>query len=206
MAINPVFYLGIADLSEEIMSGIAGRGFSFPEAQLVECISGYYRLKKTPTDDGKVLVVMAASRLPNDITYKEMFLPPADDWTEFTICAGQGAVGPMADMNMAAIGFTVLGDDPDANFEFYLDALHVSKVTNIKDHPQQSELHLYPNPVGDVLTIPNSTNEDLHWEVFSLSGKELLAGKGSEVKVESLPSGSYLLRLNNGMSYKFSKN
>jgi hypothetical protein len=70
---------------------------------------------------------------------------------------------------------------------------------------QKRVLLVYPNPTNDFLTIENSSNET-NYSILSLSGKVILEGKGKHINVINLPTGTYLLKMNNLIITKFIKN
>jgi beta-glucanase (GH16 family) len=70
---------------------------------------------------------------------------------------------------------------------------------------QNRALLVFPNPTNDFLTIENSSNET-DYIILSLSGKFISEGKGKHINVTNLPTGTYLLKMNNLISTKFIKN
>jgi hypothetical protein len=74
-----------------------------------------------------------------------------------------------------------------------------------------SEFTLYPNPTEDILHISSNTTT-YTWKVYDLLGNPLLQGTSTDseetISVADLPSGAYLLIMNNNetsQSYKFYK-
>ena len=60
---------------------------------------------------------------------------------------------------------------------------------------------IYPNPVIDIINIPNTINtESTTFEIYNLLGQNLLKGNidNSVINVASLPKGIYLLKTTNG--------
>jgi hypothetical protein len=71
------------------------------------------------------------------------------------------------------------------------------------------ELVMYPNPVENILNISSVENTNSLYKIFDLKGQELKSGKlSNEINVSNLPSGMYILEVNDGqqsISKKFSK-
>ncbi len=62
-------------------------------------------------------------------------------------------------------------------------------------------VNIFPNPVIDIITI-NSVNEYQSYEIINLSGNYVLSGNfdsSKSIEVNSLPSGTYCLKLSNGL-------
>lgn len=66
-----------------------------------------------------------------------------------------------------------------------------------------SNLTLYPNPVNDILTIAG-THGEYNWSMINLVGSEVLKGKGNKADLQSLPSGLYILKVED-TNYKILK-
>ena len=59
-----------------------------------------------------------------------------------------------------------------------------------------SSFFIFPNPVSNTLYI-QGVDEYAALEVFNLTGKSVIEGKGTELDVTSLNQGTYILRINN---------
>ena len=59
-----------------------------------------------------------------------------------------------------------------------------------------SSFFVFPNPVSNTLYI-QGVDEYTALEVFNLTGKSVIEGKGTELDVTSLNQGTYILRINN---------
>lgn len=59
-----------------------------------------------------------------------------------------------------------------------------------------SSFFVFPNPVSNTLYI-QGVDEYAALEVFNLTGKSVIEGKGTELDVTSLNQGTYILRINN---------
>jgi len=60
------------------------------------------------------------------------------------------------------------------------------------------DLSIYPNPVNSVLHIENGASEELlRYEIFDMSGVmvQLDPQPSTEINVENLPAGTYLLKI-----------
>jgi hypothetical protein len=71
------------------------------------------------------------------------------------------------------------------------------------------ELLMYPNPVEDILNISSSVNTNTSFKIYDVKGQQLKSGKlAKEINVSNLPSGMYIIEVNDGqksISKKFSK-
>lgn len=105
--------------------------------------------------------------------------------------------------NVNAGGSVNLGDPPgDADKDW---AIVVSKVgsLSLQDNlPNQSRVIVYPNPTKGLLTF----SEKVDATVFDLLGQELLLSRNSEsIDINQFPSGTYIIKLKNGIEYKIIK-
>lgn len=65
-------------------------------------------------------------------------------------------------------------------------------LTGMLSNLNASDLKLYPNPVsGTKLSI----SESVQWRVFTLQGRALNQGNGTEIDVSNLVEGSYLIEV-----------
>ncbi len=67
---------------------------------------------------------------------------------------------------------------------------------------------VYPNPTTATVTINTSKtnlNKPLNWNVFSITGSAVAAGKGDTINMENLASGLYFITINNGKTIKVVK-
>ncbi|TVQ42083.1 MAG: T9SS C-terminal target domain-containing protein [Saprospirales bacterium] len=69
----------------------------------------------------------------------------------------------------------------------------ISSSTTTQLH-QKDLVYLYPNPSSGILNI-SSINDNSNWEVFSVIGKLLKRGKGSQVNIYELGAGVYFIRI-----------
>jgi len=56
-----------------------------------------------------------------------------------------------------------------------------------------SNLKIFPNPAANVLYIQLPEIADLQYRILDVHGKEVLKGAGSEINIEELPDGPYLV-------------
>ncbi|WP_123861771.1 T9SS type A sorting domain-containing protein [Chryseobacterium indologenes] len=64
---------------------------------------------------------------------------------------------------------------------------------------EENKISLYPNPVDTILYIRMSENKNDPYQIYSMSGQLVKSGKfeNKQADVSSLPSGIYLIRINN---------
>ena len=80
------------------------------------------------------------------------------------------------------------------------------KSVGVNEHFVDTDnLRITPNPALDVINISGINSGEL-LQVYSISGKLILEGKGKTVNVSSLQRGLYLLRTRNNRIEKFIKN
>lgn len=58
-----------------------------------------------------------------------------------------------------------------------------------------NDMKVFPNPTTNSFTIETNNNEIQKWELFDLSGKQVLEGKESFGSVESLAKATYILKV-----------
>jgi hypothetical protein len=69
--------------------------------------------------------------------------------------------------------------------------------TGIQSHTNTS-LHLYPNPVKDVMTLVGLKGDAVSFAVYSVDGKLIKSGQTSgEIQLEDLEKGNYILKIEN---------
>lgn len=66
----------------------------------------------------------------------------------------------------------------------------------------KNELIIFPNPVSDVLNLDAKDDKEYYYEIYSMSGQIVKKGKfdNKQTNISELPTGSYLLRINNSES------
>ncbi|WP_292009450.1 reprolysin-like metallopeptidase [Chryseobacterium sp.] len=81
----------------------------------------------------------------------------------------------------------------------------LAKLTNINNESLTTDVQLYPNPVRDILTVSNKTNED--YKIFDMTGKLINSGQLNRgtVNVSRLIEGAYTIQIGNS-SKRFIKN
>lgn len=68
-----------------------------------------------------------------------------------------------------------------------------SKITeNISN---DSEIKIHPNPTSTYINIDSGNEKLISWELYDLSGKNILKGSSNQINVQSLPKASYLLKI-----------
>lgn len=114
----------------------------------------------------------------------------ADDDNTSYVLADVKRINVVADSNGASM--TVVNKDGE-EFAGYKKILFAETETGI-DEMEISSVYVYPNPVVNTLYI-QGVEEGTLLEVYNLAGKTLLQEKGVELNVTSLPSGTYILRI-----------
>lgn len=73
------------------------------------------------------------------------------------------------------------------------------EITQIE---KENKITLFPNPVKDVLYIKATNTKDYYFQIYNASGQIVKSGKfeNAQTDVSSLPSGVYLVRVNNSES------
>lgn len=129
-------------------------------------------------------------------------------YNTFFSAAGNDSTKTISDVNWVNL-FPALGTTPDARLNSNSVAATGADFTNAKFGGQfvaineQAELvnRVYPNPANQKLTIETSSTEHLTFQVITLDGKRVMQGElnGSttEISVEDLPNGIYLLNISN---------
>jgi hypothetical protein len=74
------------------------------------------------------------------------------------------------------------------------------EVREVHEAEKAERLLLYPNPVSDRLFLPLEKD----YAVYSVKGNLVLSGTGTEIPMNNLPEGLYLIRIDN-VSYKVFK-
>lgn len=60
---------------------------------------------------------------------------------------------------------------------------------------QRNLVEIYPNPATENISIVGATGKDVKGQILSLSGKVLITFNGSEVEIDSLSSGTYIISI-----------
>lgn len=89
------------------------------------------------------------------------------------------------------------------NGGFNLNYINLQKtVLGLKGQKSNLHLHLYPNPVNDILTIEGE--KEYEWKVLDLFGEEMITGSGKQADLKSLSPGLYILKVEDS-SFKIVK-
>jgi hypothetical protein len=78
--------------------------------------------------------------------------------------------------------------------------LDCALTTTLEDENISNKLNIYPNPVKDILQLPNNSN----YTISNLQGCTLATGTGEQGDVSTLPQGVYLINIE-GRVAKFVK-
>jgi hypothetical protein len=89
---------------------------------------------------------------------------------------------------------------------FGLDNVTVSNPTGIKEHNENINVDVYPNPARDVLFI--QTSKKISYQLTDVNGKKILEGTSSSVTVihtSSINEGIYILKIFDGFNFSISR-
>jgi uncharacterized surface protein with fasciclin (FAS1) repeats len=84
--------------------------------------------------------------------------------------------------------------------------LETEDPTKLESIKESIQLHIYPNPASDVLTITDESNTEFSFSVFSVEGRLIMIGnsnQGNKVQTDSWPQGTYWLRIEKSGSLPF---
>jgi len=102
--------------------------------------------------------------------------------------------------------FVVVGAELIAK-STYQDALSnwivATDVVGIKEDPIQENFLLYPNPATNILNIQTEGNVVV--DIISLSGEYMINTTQKSIHIESLASGTYIVRLQTNSGYHYQK-
>ncbi len=71
----------------------------------------------------------------------------------------------------------------------------------------QRNIVLYPNPAKDKITISNLPDNQiqLNWKLFDITGQNVKSGNKTEIDIQNLTNGLYILNINNTINLKVMK-
>lgn len=85
-----------------------------------------------------------------------------------------------------------------------------AKLSSIINDESDNQITIYPNPVKNVLFVKiDSDKKNLRADIFSLSGYKVMSEtieNGLSLNLENLPSGSYIIKIDNKHISRFIKN
>ena len=106
---------------------------------------------------------------------------------------------------------------PDRSFEYHFGGLgsnssilldlteNCSEVTDIKEHHDEFELIIFPNPVDNVLKFSIGQNQIVQMSLFDLSGKIVMEfyteGASTSINISDLEKGIYFLQVIDNKNY-----
>ena len=96
------------------------------------------------------------------------------------------------DLQLLAHDGTVLAQEPIAEVQQITFATTPSHPTSVEG-AKASSIILYPNPTQDRLVVQGAEGQTLR--VYDLQGRMLKQAEGTEVQVEDLANGTYLLQI-----------
>lgn len=69
-----------------------------------------------------------------------------------------------------------------------------SEVITLRSSGETNNMKIYPNPASEVVKIISSGTSIPKYEIFDLTGKEVMQGVGTQITVQALPEGIYVLK------------
>ncbi|HRG18608.1 MAG TPA: T9SS type A sorting domain-containing protein [Flavobacterium lutivivi] len=135
--------------------------------------------------------------------------------------AGGNAYERVDSISAAADGSVFLTGMATQNIQFdehqivssgFLYYPYLAKLdTTLLQNPtiDKDEIMLFPNPVSDVLTITFPDTESREVAVFNVLGQKIINANihsSESIDVSSIPTGSYIVKINNGNPQKLIKN
>ena len=104
------------------------------------------------------------------------------------------------------------GQVEDYNINIVASAVHAQAVSEIalSDKLEQTDLKLFPNPVGDILHLAVKEFKNARYKIYNTNGQILISSEKlkDEINVSKLSTGIYILEITNGektITKKFSK-
>lgn len=73
----------------------------------------------------------------------------------------------------------------------------ISKIrTENQSTPGLTDIKVSPNPASSYINIDSGTQKLISWELYDISGRNILNGNSTQINVQSLPKASYILKIN----------
>jgi hypothetical protein len=63
------------------------------------------------------------------------------------------------------------------------------------------KIEVYPNPSSNFISVRNSDDQDINFEIFTMTGQQVLKGitsTGKKLDISNLPKGNYLINATDG--------
>jgi len=81
-------------------------------------------------------------------------------------------------------------------------ASNVFETKEIEEKVKDDELIVFPNPIQDIINIDGKEGGEYYYQIYNMAGQMVKEGKfeNNQTEVSSLPSGVYLIRINNSDS------
>ncbi|KAB2807081.1 M43 family zinc metalloprotease [Phaeocystidibacter luteus] len=128
------------------------------------------------------------------------FVPNSSQWTEAVINLNS-YVGP--DPILIRFAYT-----PDGGNNLYIDEVRMDVGIGLEEE-LGSSLAIYPNPANTTLNINTGTTEDASYQIMNTNGQVVLNGDialgQTEVSVENIPAGVYMVRVTSNGSVQTEK-
>lgn len=88
------------------------------------------------------------------------------------------------------------------DFSNYREPITLEESTALgTDNPKEKLLAIYPNPVKDFLFIKNKNHIIENLSLLDISGKIIFSGRTESINMQSLPSGTYILKIETKEGY-----
>lgn len=111
-------------------------------------------------------------------------------------------------LNLALISNATTVSNLSFPTQYIVDYARVYQLdTNLAIHKVEKEnaITVYPNPVKDILKIEYPEQPNPNFKLYSVSGKLLIKGSGSQVDVSALKKGVYFIKVENLETIKIIK-
>lgn len=133
------------------------------------------------------------------MSYSVQVSNDATNWnTVYSETSSEGGKELLADLDADGRYVRILLEERTTEFGFSLYEVEVygseNTVTGISSFESKS-LTLYPNPAHNKVVVLGADNST--WTIYSLQGEELLQGNSSEINIETLAIGTYILSADN---------
>ena len=112
------------------------------------------------------------------------------------------------DLGCIVAGTVHFPDSASTDWDMFVRKLTPEDIVGVAEQTadvEDSDYFVYPNPGGDILTVATARPE-VNLQVFDVNGRLLLQERlekklNNEVNMQSLPSGSYLLKFKDGEGF-----
>lgn len=187
------------------------------QGQVATTISGFYNYTAGNANEmaSLYLYYSAINDLGGCDSIYELYqyMPPTTDWTPFQINISSNIInqwnsGPAPDH--LSIGFvsTMVSNDTEPNGDpnsiLLVDDLEIAYTAVGVAESLPTSLTVYPNPANDLLHIQLPSYKQANIQLMDAMGKTMIStnviGATASLSTSDLPSGIYMLRINDGHS------